>query len=360
MRLSDWLLTRAREALARQRADGSLPPGCNGPYGHAERPVRNTAHALVLWAHAWTLTRDPAFESASRRAADYILGPADRPGRGNHLHRTAARRDRCNGTIGAAWVIEGLTAAHHAWSWNDCLATATNLFLRHPQDARHGIWFRLEPDSRILPVDKTFNHQLWFAYAGSLIDRAGHSGVRCRILRFLDRLPGLFAVDHDGLIRHRLVVDWKDRVLGPGTAGGRALETADWLLSLGRRRRPDRTRRDIGYHAFNLHAFAGLHAAHPRHPFWTSPALARALDFLSHPRHTGALDGNPYAYPYNPVGFEAAFALQVFQPERTSERRDWIRRQIHALGGEYGSATDDPETARLRAYEACGLDDVEL
>ncbi len=59
------LLESARAALSRQRADGSLPPGHNGPYADRETPVRNTAHWLVSFCAGWRRSGDPALRAGA-------------------------------------------------------------------------------------------------------------------------------------------------------------------------------------------------------------------------------------------------------------------------------------------------------
>ena len=43
------------------------------------------------------------------------------------------------------------------------------MFLRHHWNEAEGLWNCLDIDGSILPVDLTFNHQLWFAYSGSRV-----------------------------------------------------------------------------------------------------------------------------------------------------------------------------------------------
>jgi hypothetical protein len=360
MTLDEWLVLQARIALKVQKEDGSLPAGCNGPYGHVERPVRNTAHALSLFTKAHRLTGETIFAQAAGNAVAYCCSPADCPQGANHWHRSVQSRDQCNGTIGAAWVIEGLCDAAAHFGWEKARDEAARLFHGHRQESKWGLWHRWESDGSELSLDMTFNHQLWLAMAGGLLAELGDTKALSKVECFFRGLSQTFVVQEDGLICHRIRLSWMDRLKEPGSP----LFALYHLLDPSRRkaRGPmNFAKRDIGYHAFNMYAFARLRGSLPEASFWTSTSFLQAVAFLGSSRHKEGVADNPYAFPYNPVGFEAACALQTFCPAQESERGYWINRQIHELGREdYGSGVADPSTARARVYEACLLKDFPL
>jgi hypothetical protein len=360
--LREYLKQEALDAVSRQAHDGSMAAGHNGPYFHPETPLRNTSHWLVLWSHAALWSGEKIFHAAASRALSYVLDPQHRPNGANWLQRTAKHRDRCNGLIGAAWVIESLTCAARCLDSENALIQAEEVFSLHPFDERYGMWKRVEVDGTVLPFDRTFNHQLWFAASASRLAAAGSIHAAHCVHTFLEKLPFLFSVYRNGLIVHRIRMNWWDRFVEPASPIHKAYVYYDQLRR--NASKPlDGEKRDIGYHAFNLHGFAKLHEFCPGHEFWNSRDFRKALEFARSESHRTSLEqDNRYAYPYNPVGFEMALMLQRFFPSSVDERVAWVNRQISVMTRmgtvDYGSDSDDPITAKARLYEAVELDDV--
>ena len=114
--------------------------------------------------------------------------------------------------------------------------------------------------------------------------------------------------------------------------------------------------RDLGYHAFNLIAFAVLHSYFPGHRFWESDAWTAALSSSQNETFRQAMTRkNKYAFPYNPVGFEVAAALKVFVEGSETQQKEWMDLQWGHLTNDgrcaYGEKAADPVTARARIYE---------
>ncbi|MDQ8206012.1 hypothetical protein QEH52_00695 [Coraliomargarita sp. SDUM461003] len=353
------ITTLSEAALSRQASDGSMPSGCNGPYGHSETALRNTGHWLLLWLAVFRWSGDERYEQAAASALDYMRSPQHRPNQANWLQREQLGKDRCNGVIGAAWTIEALLGAYQHYKYDDLLSTVVDVWSQHKFASDTSLWHRLEVDGRIQKIDQTFNHQLWFAAAISPLAALGIEGVLGQLKCFMDGLEANFTCHRSGVIRHRVRMKWLDYIFDSGTIPHRLHERYKQIKS-GARRGLDPEKRDVGYHAFNLHAFAKLKLVFPRHPFWDSAPFQRALQYAgSEAFIQGIANDNPYAYGYNPVGFEMAVALREFVPDSEIVQREWIARQLDCLGGrecaQYGENTDDPETARARIYEALEL-----
>jgi hypothetical protein len=185
-RLYEIIERSATAALSLQSCDGSLPPGHNGPYHDPETPVRNTGHWLITFLKAHDLSGDPRFHDAASRAARYLSSNAARPHDATFVHRTSLYKDNCNGLIGQAWTIEALVAGADRLDMPHLTALAKKVFLLHEFDGEFGLWQITEIDGSSLGYDPTFNHQLWFAAAGSLIPGAQ---IEEQVLLFLDLVP---------------------------------------------------------------------------------------------------------------------------------------------------------------------------
>jgi hypothetical protein len=353
--LHDLLARSAAAGLRLQRPDGSLPGGTNGPYGDPETPVRNTAHWLVLFATTYFRTGEAGLREAALRAARYLASPEARPAGASFLCRTRAGKDACNGLVGQAWAIEALAEAALSLDAEPFAKLAEAVFLRHPFDARTGLWSRVEVDGRLLGPDFTLNHQLWFAAAGALLAPLAAAEVDLRVRAFLAALPRSLALHRDGAVRH---------AVSPAAAA-RALPGAALRLARERLRgRAALREKALGYHAFNLHALAILCARVPDHGFFSSARFERAWRFAGSQAFTAALAGNRYAWPYNPTGLEMAWALEVFSPGSRAEQERWVaeqlRRHFDPTTGLLARATPDPATLAARLYEAARLGDLAI
>lgn len=344
----------AFRAIREQAPDGSMPAGCNGPYGHEASPLRNTGHWLFLWLHLWKLNGDHRFRQASEKALAYLLRDDHRPHGANWMQRCQKGRDACNGVIGAAWTGEALWAAATILESEAAFDVARDVFSRHRFNSKDGLWHRFEVDGRVLSIDQTLNHQLWFAATAARLHTAGADELKDPLNGFFEQLSRHFVLENNGVIRHRIALSTLDQIF---YADGIPFRLFQIYKSLWTGLAPvDPEKRDLGYHAFNLHACAVLYRHVPDTCFWASKAWKGALAFARSESHIAALSsGNSYAYPYNPVGFEMALTLQSFIPDSQSEQNDWADRQWAVLtSGEailYGTSAEDPATAKARLYE---------
>jgi hypothetical protein len=351
--LHDLLARSAAAGLRLQRPDGCLAAGVNGPYADPETPVRNTAHWLVLFATMHWRSGEPRLREAALRAAAFLSSAAVRPAGATFQCRTRSGKDACNGLIGQAWAIEALAEAATCLDAEPLAKLAETVFLLHPFDAHAGLWRRVEVDGTVLGPDFTLNHQLWFAAAGSVLAPLAAAEVGLRVRAFLDALPRSLALHRDGAVRHPV---------SPRTA----LRIAPRVgLRLARERvglRAPLREKAVGYHAFNLHALATLRTRLPEHAFWTSPRFERAWGYAGSPAFRAEVAVNRYAWPYNPTGFEMAWALDAFAPGSRAEQEGWValqlRRHYDARTNLLSRATSDPVTLAARLYEAARLGDL--
>ncbi len=340
-----------------------MPAGHNGPYRDPETPVRNTSHWLVIFLQAAELTGENRYREGARRAIEYLLSPAARPHGATFVHRENPDKDRCNGLIGQAWTIEALAVASQRLDRPDLCRLATDVFCSHPFDERLGIWKRVEVDGTVLPYDRTFNHQLWFAAAGGLLAQAGSDEADARVAIFLDRLESLLDVEDTGLVRHPLR---PDLVTDRGVILSRPLRYRGLLRThlLHYARPPSRKRalrtKAIGYHSFNLYALALLKRCYPSHSVWDTTSVRRALEYARSEAYRESIDDNRFGYPYNPPGFEIPFAFETFDVATREDRETWVRTQIQRCFDPtmdlMSANTPDPETHAARLYEATRLE----
>jgi hypothetical protein len=354
MMLSDILTQSAQAALALQAADGSMPPGHNGPYHDPETPVRNTAHWLMTWLRAHELSGETQYRDAAERAVVYLTSPDARPMQATFWCRRNPRKDFANGLVGQAWAIEGLVAAAQAFGRDDLLDLAEAVFLLHPYDGAAGGWRKVNVDGSYNSLDYTFNHQLWFAAAGGLLHADRPAPEVDKVVQdFLARLDDHLTLYRSGLVRHKgptfLAASRKRKVWGY------IKQVLEWKTAAYMQMK------SVGYHGFNLYGLALLKTAYPQHAVWQLPQIAAVLRYATSDSFRRALETSKYGYPYNPPGFEVPYAFQVFGVE-TAEMRHWwvgeqIRRSFDFETDMMRRGTEDEITFAARLYEATRLED---
>ena len=364
--LYKFLLDRADDAV--RDPGGIIRPGHNGPYHDPETPIRVQGHWLITFLWAWRWTGEARYREIAAKLAESIVDPQWREGDASFHHRDSAKKDHCNGLIGQAWSFEALTAAAAAFDAPEHLDLAGSVFLKHPFNETCGLWNRLETDGRVLSIDATFNHQLWFAATAAALPL---EEARRRAARFMDELPGNLTVLEDGLIYHPIL-----RTIDDPHAGKKPQRSARSLVAaarnrmrgaigslLGRKESPDQRaamiHKSIGYHNFNTFALALLKKELPDHSFWRSEPFSRIVSYLRSDAFFAGLEGNSFGYPYNAPGFEVPYSLAVLVPEADQNEliersRRFVNRQLELT---YNTATcrfdrgnPDPSTLTSRIY----------
>lgn len=361
MNLYELLLSSASSALALQKLhDGSMPPGHNGPYHDPETPVRNTAHWLITFLKAHEISGEQAFLKAAQRAASYLLADEARPMGYTFWHRKNPAKDFCNGLVGQAWTIEALAVTAKSLDNEECQRLAETVFLLHPFDERLGLWRRVNVDGSHLSLDMTFNHQLWFAAAGAQLLPVEDRRVAERVHTFMDHLAKNVTLYPSGLIRHPLR---KGKSTDDAKPRGATRLVRRFMAKRKEGSDQDRVHyKSIGYHAFNLYALAMLKQQISSHPFWQSEQIRAIVTYVKTDEFIDGLEQNKYGYPYNPPGFEVAYALEVFDSNNRAEQERWLSEQFRRCydfqSHMMSQGTDDPITLAARLYEATRLTDL--
>lgn len=362
MRINDAILISARAALTLQQPHGAFPPGCNGPYGDPETPVCNTSHWLIVLCRAYELSGDKHLKEAAWQAARYLASSEARPMGATFFCRKNPQKDFSNGLIGQAWTIESLVLASRVLQDACFHQVAEEVFLLHPFDEQLGLWRRVNVDGSYSTPDMTFNHQLWFAAAGSLLETDPDTTVGAEVARFLDQcLTSHLGVSRSGRIIHRVRrVSKKRRIAQAVDCLRRPIQAIEENIQM--------VHKEIGYQAFNLYAFSILKRRMPAHPLWHSDKLLSALQFVTSAEYASGLENNRFGYPYNPPGIEVPFALFTFDDQFSGDIEclgaRWLSQQFARTfdldGGLMQKNTDDPDTLAARIYEATRLPNLPI
>lgn len=360
--LHDLILESARAGRAKlDETSGAMPAGHNGPYHDPETPLRNTGHWLITFAKAYELSGEDEFLAAVEQTAKYLTRTDHRPFGKSFRHRVTSEKDQCNGLIGQAWTIEALVVAAETLNKPELYELAEEVFCLHPFDEQIALWECIDVDGTNLSFDRTFNHQLWFAAVGGLLADE-NSEIRRKVCMFLDKLEQTMRIYKSGLIRHPL-----DPAVPLSLYARHPIKYSGLIRSriLNRVRPPDRKRdlqtKALGYHSFNMYAFAMLRENFPQSDIWDTATFNQALNYVQNEDYRDNISNSDISFSFNPVGFEVAYVLETFDVCDQSIRREWIYWQLSKTF-DYSSmlmneCTEDSNTLAARLYEATRLEE---
>ena len=347
--LKNFLLDLAEYYLP----SGRIKLGHNGPYFDLETPVRNYSHWLITFKKCYELTSKKKFLSKVKNLAEYLTSKEARPHYASFYHRKTREKDKCNGLIGQAWTIEALVEADKIFDNKKYIKTAEEVFLNHNFNFRYGLWHRLSIGGKILTIDPTFNHQLWFAAAGSKIFKQNNNKeIGRRVALFLSKLEQNVDILESGLIYHpikkNLFIQYN-----LGQSFGTLIQFAQGLI-----KNKDFIYKSIGYQTFNLYAFSLLKNVFPDHSFWQTKKFKKTVSYIRSNHFQKNIINNKYAYPYNAPGFEIPVIKYVFGEDpaediKASEKsiQKQIAKTYNGKKMKFNRNTDDENVLTARIYE---------
>jgi len=338
----ELLETSAQAILTRQRADGSFPPGRNGPYEETMTPVRSTARWLETLTAAYESTGREEFAQAADRAADYLLKSENRPHGYTFYARKSPDKDKCNQLVGQALPIKALAGAGETLDRAELIDTAIEVFELHPFDPELGLWEKVEIDGTKLSYDRTLNHQLLFAGAGSyLADKDDE--IEWKVSHHLNKLGDVLETRRNGIIRHyvrppirtvfRTVLD----------------RPRHWELLLNELMHivltfsADQQRKEIGYQPLNLFAMSWLKINFPDHPIWTTGGGNWSADDLFPSVLQERVFDSDIRLGAGQPGISTAIGLYVLTGCDEDAVKEWVQKDITSMY--------DPETGLLDDVE---------
>lgn len=343
--------------------------GHNGPYYDYEMPIRNISHWICIFEKYFDIKKDDRYKEAVKLLSRIYLDPEILPENTCCVCRVKCGKDKTNGVIGPAWVIEGLLASARVLKDDTFYYKAVALFFTQKFSEKYGLWSVIEIDGRNFGFDITFNHQLWFAAAGSqIIDYKYNDVIDKQIKTFLDKACNFFVIHNTGLIFHYVKYKpnfrqarWYNKTFNTTQAG----------LN---HEKPSLIYKEEGYHSFSIYAFALLYDRYKEERFFKSEKVKKAIMFAFDEHELerlynscSKLDStkiaknsierlNAYAYPYNSPAFEFMLIDKVFgDGKHTDLFEKMMDIQIDftydSEKKSFSRNTEDSETLDARLYE---------
>lgn len=345
----------ADKKISQIQRDGFASPGHNGPYMDQDTPLRNSAHWLYTYCSLYNIFREEPYWQCAQLLGEYILSEEHYGVSGAVKFRNNKISDFSNGVIGPAWVIEALVEAAKTLEDERYYKKALNLFLLEDFDENLKLWKIVDTDGQSVSIDYVYNHQLWFAAAGSIICQYRYNAeIDRRISLFLDNYKNNIVFQPSGLLYHQVSFDYT--TLGMLKKKIRSL-LCD--LSLGNNMAKQK-QLEKGYQLFDLYGLALLRSRYKEKEIFRDPKVLKAVQYgLTCQNVRDLCDENSinqYGFPYNSPAFEAGYVAYIFfgkiDPEVESLAYDIQYRYFYDPEIKmFAKNTKDPETLTARVYE---------
>ena len=293
-KINDLFLECCYKSIKNQNEFGYMPSGHNGSYHDKETPVRNTAHWIISFTKAYNLTKRKCFYDAVVLALSYLKDKNLRPSGKSYICRIKESKDKCNGLIGQAWVIEGLIEGYNLTNDIEVYKLACDIFLLHPFCDKKNLWHRVEPNGKILSIDTTFNHQLWFAMSGlKIVKSQNNKLIKKRCFDFFNSIYKNIKIHKNGRIGQSIQLGFKEDIIKYNL---KKILKRDQLKYM--------KLKEIGYHSFNTYAFSIINELYPEIDFFQSSSYIKILKYLCSNEYMENIYVSEYGFKYNPPGFE--------------------------------------------------------
>lgn len=350
---------------------GYIEGGHNGPYYDTDTPVRNTAHFAIIFSYMYKHTKDKKYFAAVKKCGDYLISKDARPMNANFFCRYNTTKDFCNGTIGAAWAIEGLVEAYKVTNDIKYIIVAQEVFELFKFDEKRTVWTIVNVDGSLRDIDRTYNHQLWLAAAGvQIISAIENKNIRKSCELFFDNMEVLFNSYSNGLIKHPLYP--KYRKMDTITNTLRKAKLVFKSIKTGKTPKY----KENGYHLFNIYAFAIIYELGWDISFFKTSDFQKTLQYCFSDELYDWLENKPYSfdiycmpkvkkkdiniygYSYNVPGFELPYIYKVFKDiigNKDKFVQNVIDKQIKYIYNEdsisFDRNNEDSGTLDARLYE---------
>lgn len=308
---------------------GFATAGHNGPHGHLDTPVRNTAHYLVIYTYLYKKTGEKKYETICRKFSEYLCDRQKESESGAIKCMETDRFDHLNGLIGQGWVIEGLLYYYDVFKDENALETAREIYYSQKYDKALHLWRRIELDGRDIGIDPTYNHQVWFAAcAYKLSDYCVDPSIDETIRDFLtEGSKRDFKIYSDGLLKHYVSVS------GEAMRKIRTKKLIKFFLTPFKSLSPKKFElkyMEYAYHMFDLYGFSILREKYGELPLFSSLKYLKAVKYASDIKKFNRKCGvdkalekgdmfNIFSYSYNSPAFEYPYTAEVngFLDEKT-------------------------------------------
>jgi hypothetical protein len=329
--IKDLIIKSAESNIKLQKKDGSFLQGHNGPWNDKDTPLRVTSHISILMIKAYKISKNKVFRDSAMKAALYITKNCNRPYGYSFYCRDG--KNKCNGLIGQAWVIEALIELSIFFNKKKMIDIATEVILKHKFNIKKKLWHNLEIDGKILNINKTINQQIWFSFMVFKISKiTKNASLKKNVDLFLKNLHKNISFNEK--INH----------LVPGIHNMMFNKEAK------------------GYLSFLLMGLAHFYNIDKKSlDNKIINYIKKSISFLNNKIYNS---NTKYAWSYNPTGIEVAYIINTFSFNSKKTSKQWIEKQLTKNydfdTNLLNKNTNDKNTLISRIYELTYLDKTNI
>lgn len=340
---------------------GYATAGHNGPHGHKDTPVRNTAHYLIIYSYLYKKYKERDLEKICSVFFSYLKECQQQSKSGAIQCMETDRFDHLNGLIGQGWVIEALIYYYEIFKIKEALDVAKNIFFSQKYDWEQHLWHRIELNGEDIDIDPTSNHQVWFAACSyKLVELCDNREIESMIEDFL--LHGektILSIYSDGLLRHNLNIKHRFIYKLNKIRYIKVLLTPFKNLN---DRKFDFKYIEYGYHIFDLYGLTILKEKYKNFPIFNSSEFKKAVIYASNIKGLcrknkthNPLISNVYFHKYNSPAFEWAYVALANgffeQSSLNSLYESLVDNMYDTSKCDFSRNNPDVETWNARTYE---------
>lgn len=354
------------EKIARRNLEffleqGYATAGHNGPHGHKDTPVRNTAHYLVIYSYLYKKYGEEKFAQVCQLFFSYLRECQEKTKSGAIQCMITDRFDRLNGLIGQGWVIESLIYYYETFKVDEALRVAKKIYDSQQYQWDKHLWHRIDLDGTDLGIDVTSNHNVWFAACSyKLAEYLNAPEIDEEIQDFLTKGQHIILNTYsNGLMVHRVVCKDPQFKKGRWKRIVRQVLTPVKFLNP---RKLDSHYMENAYHIFDIYGFLLLKEKYGHLPIFNSDSFLHAVALSKDVRKLEKLNkttdiktANAYYYTYNSPTFEWPYVAKAlgFYDEGVAKElyANQERLTYNPSMDDFSLNNPDIETWNARTYE---------
>lgn len=305
----------AQKYFEKFNSQGYADAGNNGPHGHEDTPVRNTAHFLIIYSYMYKQYKDAKYLEICKKFADYICAESDKTKNGSVQCMVTDKFDHLNGLIGQGWAIEALLYYYGISNEYKYLDYACKIFYSQKYDYDLHLWHRIEIDGKDIGIDPTYNHNIWFAACSAKILNYKEDAELRKIIDdlMINGTKRDFRIYKTGLLRHSVKPAPKKSAM---IRLKKAIKIILYPVRKLNLRKLDTKYMERAYHVFDMYGFCILEEMFPQYEIFSSIKYKKAKEYALDINRLNndydvfsaikSNDGkfNVFSYSYNSLAFE--------------------------------------------------------
>lgn len=365
MKQKEYMIYIANRNYEKFYKQGYATAGHNGPHGHQDTPVRNTAHYLIIYSYLYKTTREKRYKQICEKFVDYICKKQNESKSGAIQCMLSDKFDHLNGLIGQGWVIEGLLYCYEVLGFERCLDTAMKIYKAQKYDKDLHLWHRIELDGTDIGIDPTYNHQVWFAACSSKLAEYCDDSNIDKILRDFLTVGAKrdFRIHSNGMLKH--YVNVSNEVMQKIKLR-HVIKVCLTPVKSVSPKKFDSKYMEYAYHVFDLYGFSILQEKYGDLPLFSSDVYQKAIAYAENVKQVNQNCGvysaikngdmfNIFSYSYNSPAFEYPYVAEInrFGDKKLHDELYEIQRKLmfNNQTGMFTRNNPDIETWNARTYE---------